>query len=68
MLIISGRDSRLLVKLQSEEIQVHAQELSKVWHQLDEEKDARLALEKHVLTLADENKKVRDSLYPMQVY
>ena len=37
---------RLLVKLQAEELQVHAGELSRIWRQLDEEKEIRANLEK----------------------
>ena len=51
------------MKLQSEELQVHAEELSKVWHQLDEEKEARVTLEKQLLTLTDSQQKVITYLY-----
>lgn len=41
--------NRFLVKLQAEELQVHAEELSKVWRQLDEERETRIRLEKQFL-------------------
>ena len=47
---------RSLVKLQSEELQVHAQELSKVWRQLDKEKETRVALNEHLVSIASDLK------------
>ena len=47
---------RSLVKLQSEELQVHAQELSKVWRQLDKEKETRVSLNEHLVSIASDLK------------
>ena len=47
---------RSLVKLQSEELQVHAEELSKVWRQLDEERETRVALKEHLVSITSDFK------------
>ena len=47
---------RSLVKLQSEELQVHAEELSKVWRQLDEERETRVALKEHLVSITSDLK------------
>jgi hypothetical protein len=38
-----------MVKLQAEELQVHAQELSKLWRELDEERETRRRLQQQLL-------------------
>ena len=49
---------RSLVKLQSEELQVHAGELSKFWRQLEEERNARLSLQKQLISVTNDLSKV----------
>ena len=53
-----NRFLRSLVKLQSEELQVHAGELSKFWRQLEEERNARLSLQKQLISVTNDLSKV----------
>lgn len=39
--------------MQAEEIRLHAEELSKVWRALDEERETRRKLEEHVANTAN---------------
>ena len=44
---------RSLMKLQSEELQIHAEELSKVWQDFDEERETRFKLEKYIVNMSN---------------
>ena len=44
-----------MAKIQADELRVHADELSKVWEKLDEERQLRIEMEQQLLAKSDRN-------------